>query len=873
MRRRALRDELVAPLDRVLVAEARAADVDAARPDPEAVVEVGRAVVADVHRRRQRLDPLRLDRQIAARVLREVRDARDLEPDDERGVVCDPLRVRLGEADEDLGREVEALHPTPPYDPRMTPGDLAELNRDRQPCVVLTGAGVSTESGIPDFRSAGGIWASYDPMEVASIAGFRRDPERVWEFYARRLAVLADAEPNDAHRALAPPRGAGSRGGDRDPERRRPPPACRLRGRARGARLDPGRDCLGCGAPAGLDRLQELLPLPRCECGEVLKPGVVMFGELLPEYAIERATALARRARLLLVVGSSLEVHPVAGLPLETLAAGGSLAIVNRGPTALDGRAHLLLDEARARFCAKPCGRSTRRPSYTRRMQGSADDRLATLETLMRQVLDRLEQLEGRPAPPQPPVPPRPEAAPPPPPGRCRRPRPPPSRPGATVSLEDLLGGRVLAWVGGAAVVLGVVFFLVMAANRGWIDETTRVLLAFIGSTALLGVGLYLHEQQGRTQAALAAVAAAIAALYVTLTAATGLYDLIDPALALVFAGLVGAVATAIAVRWDEPVVAGLGIVGALLAPVFVEAGTDSTALAFMTIALVSAVGVLLWRRWSWLGSRPSSSARLSSGSGSSGSTGTASGSPSASWPVSGCSTSSLRSAMSFASRRPTCASSRRASCSRTPRSWPAPAGRCSRHGPHDAATAWVIGAAAVHIGGGIPAYGGRMSKEIAALIMAVGTALAALGLALAIDGPASSPPGRRRRSCSRGRAQIRRSAGPVRRRRFFALALAHTVAIEAPPDALRYGLDEFGSAAIAVVVVGVTAAALSRLSGAARAAYRVHGHRGDGGSLSPLTRDRLGFRGGRARARPDPTGAPVRVLAVGGPGPGSSSA
>ena len=161
---------------------------------------------------------------------------------------------------------------------------------------------------------------------------------------------------------------------------------------------------------------------------------------------------------------------------------------------------------------------------------------------------------------------------------------PPPREP---VSVEDLLGGRVLGWVGGAAVVLGVVFFLVMAANRGWIDETTRVLLAFVGSTALLGAGLYLHERQGRTQAALAAVATAIAALYVTLTAATQLYDLVDPVLALVFAGLVGAVATAIAVRWDEPVVAGIGIVGALLAPVLVDAGTDSASLAFMAVALV----------------------------------------------------------------------------------------------------------------------------------------------------------------------------------------------------------------------------------------------------------------------------------------------
>src|SRR4051794_41951581 len=80
---------------------------------------------------------------------------------------------------------------------------LAELVAANQPCVVLTGAGVSTESGIPDFRSATGIWERYDPYEVASIDAFRRDPERVWEFYALRLDVLAEAKPNRAHRALA----------------------------------------------------------------------------------------------------------------------------------------------------------------------------------------------------------------------------------------------------------------------------------------------------------------------------------------------------------------------------------------------------------------------------------------------------------------------------------------------------------------------------------------------------------------------------------------------------------------------------------------------------------------------------------------------
>ena len=81
--------------------------------------------------------------------------------------------------------------------------ELAALVRDRQPCVVLTGAGISTESGIPDFRSPSGIWAQHDPMEYATIRAFRRDPVKVWEFYALRFSVLTEAEPNAGHRALA----------------------------------------------------------------------------------------------------------------------------------------------------------------------------------------------------------------------------------------------------------------------------------------------------------------------------------------------------------------------------------------------------------------------------------------------------------------------------------------------------------------------------------------------------------------------------------------------------------------------------------------------------------------------------------------------
>ena len=448
-------------------------------------------------------------------------------------------------------------------------------------------------------------------------------------------------------------------------------------------------------------------------------------------------------------------------------------------------------------------------------MPESTDDRLATLETLMRQVLDRIEQLE-RPAQPSSAAPPRQQPAAPVAgqPAAPRPPRPPePARP--PVSLEDLLGGRVLGWVGGAAVVLGVVFFLVMAANRGWIDETTRVLLAFVGSTALLVAGLYLHERQGRTQAALAAVATAIAALYVTLTAATELYDLVDPVLALVFAGLVGAVATAIAVRWDEPVVAGIGIVGALLAPVLVDAGTDSASLAFMAVALASAVGVLLWRRWSWLGivafvvSAPQLLAwlyeehdeRL----------GLSLAVLAAFWLL------YVIAAIGYELREPT-ADLRLVSASLLLANAALVAGAgwamLEETDHSGAATAWVIGAAAVHIGGGVPAYRGRMSREIAALIVAVGTALAALGLALAIDGPALVAGWSAEALVLAWAARrLGDPRGQIASAAFFTLAVLHTVMFEAPPEALRSGVEDLSTAAIAVAIVGAAAAALSRLS------------------------------------------------------------
>jgi NAD-dependent protein deacetylase/lipoamidase len=222
---------------------------------------------------------------------------------------------------------------------------LAALVRAEQPCVVLTGAGISTESGIPDFRSATGIWAQYDPMEYASIDAFVADPAKVWEFYGMRLAALAEAEPNAGHRALAELEERGwvdavvtqnvdglhTRAGSRD--------VVEMHGSVRTA------SCTVCGRAVPAAEALAGLPVPSCrDCGHVLKPDVVLFGELLPQAAIERATRLAGEARLLLVVGSSLEVFPVAGLPLETLGAGGKVAIVNRSETQLDWEAALRID-------------------------------------------------------------------------------------------------------------------------------------------------------------------------------------------------------------------------------------------------------------------------------------------------------------------------------------------------------------------------------------------------------------------------------------------------------------------------------------------------------------------------------------------------
>jgi NAD-dependent deacetylase len=223
---------------------------------------------------------------------------------------------------------------------------LAELLRGAECAVVLTGAGVSVPSGIPDFRSPGtGLWENVDPMEVAHIDAWRLDPDRFWGFYRDRFASLVSKEPNDAHLALA------------ELERRGLVRAVitqnvdRLHRKAGSERLIEVHGsieysvCLDCGGKQSLEWVLAREGAPECpSCVSPLKPDVVLFGELLPERAMAEAQELALEADLMVCVGSSLEVYPVAGLPAMTRGGGGRLALVTQGPTPYDGEAEVKLD-------------------------------------------------------------------------------------------------------------------------------------------------------------------------------------------------------------------------------------------------------------------------------------------------------------------------------------------------------------------------------------------------------------------------------------------------------------------------------------------------------------------------------------------------
>ena len=164
----------------------------------------------------------------------------------------------------------------------------------------------------------------------------------------------------------------------------------------------------------------------------------------------------------------------------------------------------------------------------------------------------------------------------------------------------EVQSGRLLALVGSIAVVLGIAFLVALAIERGWISQTARVVIAALASSALLAAGTWLFERKGRTQAALAMVATAIAGLYLTLTAATALYGLVPEAVGLPLAFAIGSVATVIAVRANSRTVAAIGIGGSLVAPLLGDALT-AAGMGFLALVTAAAAAVLVWRRWPWL--------------------------------------------------------------------------------------------------------------------------------------------------------------------------------------------------------------------------------------------------------------------------------
>jgi NAD-dependent deacetylase len=224
----------------------------------------------------------------------------------------------------------------------------AELLANARRGLVLTGAGVSAESGIPTFRGAGGLWTQFDPVKVASIDYFMADPSAYWKVSKDRGRVALAAQPNPCHRALAALEAAGhlaavvtqnTDGLHHDSGSRR---VIEVHGSGRTVQ------CLDCGNREPRSQVQARLEVempPRCKvCGGVyLKPTVVLFGEAMPAAAIQEAFALARQADVMLVVGSSLLVYPAADIPLVALRSGAPMIVINAEPTPFDELAEVVI--------------------------------------------------------------------------------------------------------------------------------------------------------------------------------------------------------------------------------------------------------------------------------------------------------------------------------------------------------------------------------------------------------------------------------------------------------------------------------------------------------------------------------------------------
>jgi uncharacterized membrane protein len=443
----------------------------------------------------------------------------------------------------------------------------------------------------------------------------------------------------------------------------------------------------------------------------------------------------------------------------------------------------------------------------------SIEQRLTELEAGLGEVMARVSRLEqperpaaeSRPGPPEtaPKIVPAPPSVPPPAAAAPSRQRPV-LRPGET--LEDLLGGRVLAVLGGLTIFIGVILFLAIAIDRGWIGVEARVALAFAGSTALLAIGLFLYERRGQTDAAVAAVATALASLYGSLTYATAVQDVIGESVGLLVAALIGASGALIAVRWRSQVVAALGMLGALAAPVLVQSGTSSLALAFTAFALAGTVAVLVWQRWGWLaiGAFVLTAPQL------------------AFWaddrdglllPLLVLSLywcAFVVAAIGYELRVPTSklrVSSTSVLLLNAAFAAALGGGLIEDRGSLQGVTAWVLALTVAHILLGAFGFRQRMSAEIAGLLVAIGVGLSGITLALALDGSVLVV-GRSAEAVIL--AWVAKRTGEARALvflvAFLMLSAVHTLVDEAPPAALLDGVGDLGQALVATVAVGVAA-------------------------------------------------------------------
>ena len=234
---------------------------------------------------------------------------------------------------------------------------LKKLVSTSDQIVAFTGAGFSAESGISTFRGAGGLWSKYDPNIYANIDIFMQDSTYYWSFFRdERYPVIKKAKPNAGHYALVELEKRGKLyrvitqnidglhqvAGSSD--------VIELHGNTRKI------NCLSCGKIYSMDETYELLQKelpPRCSCGGNLKPGTVLFGEPLPQVALDMAMLASKNCDMFLVLGSSLVVHPAASMPRIAKKKGAVLVIVNIDPTPLDDKADLVINESASKVLSR----------------------------------------------------------------------------------------------------------------------------------------------------------------------------------------------------------------------------------------------------------------------------------------------------------------------------------------------------------------------------------------------------------------------------------------------------------------------------------------------------------------------------------------